>query len=56
MQFPQQLVTEITVPNNVPFAPGYDVIGIGSQVPQPLIDAGYPAAIIFYSSGYSAAD
>ena len=54
MEFPQQLVTQISVPNNVPFAPGYDVIGIGTGVPQPLIDAGYPAAIIFYSSDYSA--
>ncbi len=52
MQFPTQVVLEITVPNNVPFEPGFDVIGIGTQLPPAVIAAGYPAAILFYSSSY----
>src|SRR6476620_8868731 len=53
LEFPQQLVTQISIPNNVPFAPGYDVIGIGSALPQAMIDAGYVAAIVFYSGAWN---
>jgi hypothetical protein len=55
MQFPTQAVTEIIVPNNVPFEPGYDVIGMGTQVTPAMLAAGYPAAILFYSSAYDPA-
>lgn len=55
MDFPQNLVTQISIPNNVPFAPGFDVIGLGTGIPQAMIDAGYSAAIVFYSSGWNPA-
>lgn len=55
MQFPNQIVTEITAPNNVTFAPGNVVTGFGSQVPAELISAGYPNAIVFYSNDWNPA-
>jgi hypothetical protein len=62
MQFQNQAVTEITVPNNVPFGPGNDVIGIGTALPPELaayapIPGGnfVTAAIIFYTAGYNPA-
>ncbi len=55
MQFPDQIVTEITAPNNVPFLPGNVVTGFGSQVPDELIAAGYPNAIVFYSNEWNPA-
>jgi hypothetical protein len=52
VQFAQQAVTEIIVPNNVPFAPGNAVFGIGTQLPQELIDASISAAIVGYTGTY----
>lgn len=54
MQFPQQLVTEITAPNTVPFQPGNNVTGIGSSVPPELAAAGFTNAIVVYSSDWNA--
>lgn len=50
MQFPQQLVTEITAPNTIPFQPGNDVTGIGASIPPELAVAGFTNAIVFYNS------
>lgn len=55
MQFAQQAVTEIVVPNNVPFGPGHAVFGIGTQLPQELIDASISAAIVGYTATYDPA-
>lgn len=56
MQFPQTLITEITVPNNVPFTPGHDVIGIGTDVPPELIAAGFGDSIVIYGSDWNPAN
>src|ERR1700744_18970 len=53
MQFSGNVVSEIVIPNNVPFEPGYDVIGIGFAVPEELQANGFNAAIIFYNSQWS---
>lgn len=53
MQFPTPVVTEITAPNNVPFAPGNNVAGFGSDIPPELTAAGYVNAIVFYSSTWN---
>ena len=53
MQFSNNNVTEIVAPTGVPFAPGEDVIGFGTDVPPALAAAGIPAAILFFNSGYS---
>lgn len=55
MQFPNQIVTEITAPSNVPFLPGNVVTGFGSQVPAELVAAGYQNAIVFYSNDWNPA-
>lgn len=55
VQFQQQLVTEITAPNNVPFLPGNNVTGFGSQVPAELVAAGFANAIVFYASDWNPA-
>lgn len=44
---------ELTAPSSVPFLPGNDVTGIGSQVPAELAAAGYPNAIVFYASDWN---
>lgn len=49
------LLSELIVPNNVPFLPGNAVTGIGSQVPAELIAAGYPNAIVFYATDWNPA-
>lgn len=57
MQFGPDLTTELIVPANVPFQPGQNVIGIGTDLP-PELAAYTPygagstveAALIFYSS------
>ncbi|MGH7743504.1 MAG: hypothetical protein ACREQ5_01600 [Candidatus Dormibacteria bacterium] len=46
-------MSELTVPNNVPFLPGNDVVGIGNQLPAELVAAGYKNAIVFYSSSWN---
>lgn len=56
MQFPQTLITELTVPNNVPFTPGHDVIGIGTDVPAELIAAGFGDSIVIYGSDWNPAN
>lgn len=48
MGWSNNLVDEVTAPNNVPFLPGNAVTGFGSQVPDELLAAGYPNAIVFY--------
>jgi hypothetical protein len=55
MIFKDQVVSELTAPNTLPFEPGYDIVGIGTEVPPELIAAGYTASIIFYTSSWSAA-
>jgi hypothetical protein len=50
VEFPTPIITEITAPNTVPFQPGQNVIGFGSQVPPELQAAGITAAIVFYNS------
>jgi hypothetical protein len=56
VQFPQTLITEITVPNNVPFTPGHDVIGIGTDVPPELVAAGFGDSIVIYGSDWNPAN
>lgn len=56
MQFPQTLITELTVPNNVPFTPGHDVIGIGTDVPAELVAAGFGDSIVIYGSDWNPAN
>lgn len=56
MQFPQTLITELTVPNNVPFTPGHDVIGIGTDVPPELVAAGFGDSIVIYGSDWNPAN
>lgn len=53
MQFSGNVVSEIVIPNNVPFEPGNDVIGIGFSIPPELQAIGFIAAVIFYNSQYS---
>lgn len=53
MEFGQNVVTEITVPNNVPFLPGNDIIGIGTQLPPELEAYGITAAMVFYNQAWS---
>ena len=53
MQFPNQIVTEITAPNNVPFLPGNVVTGFGSIIPAELTAAGFVNAIVFYDSDWN---
>ena len=55
MEFDSNVQTEITAPNNVPFEPGNNIIGIGSEVPLELQGI-YPAAIIFYTSNWNPAN
>lgn len=50
MQFPPNPTTELIVPAGVPFAPGFDVIGIGTELPIELTGAGISTAIVFYNS------
>lgn len=52
MIFNDQVVTEITAPSNVPFLPGFDVIGFGTEIPPELVAYGLDAAIIFYTSSW----
>jgi hypothetical protein len=52
MIFADQVVTEITVPSNVPFLPGNDVIGIGTEIPAELMGEDIEAAIIFYTDDW----
>jgi hypothetical protein len=53
MQFNSNVVTEIVVPSNVPFLPGNNVLGIGTQVPPELVAENILAAMIFYNDEYS---
>lgn len=55
MQFADQVVTEITAPNNVPFEPGFDIIGFGTEVPDEMSAVGFEAAIIFYTDDWDPA-
>lgn len=52
MEFTGDVVTEITVPNNVQFAPGINVVGIGQTLPPELVAAGYVNAIVWYSTDW----
>jgi hypothetical protein len=52
MQFPSNAATEITAPAGVPFAPGNDIIGIGTDIPPELAAEGITAAILAYTSSY----
>lgn len=45
---------EITAPNNVPFLPGNNVTGFGTQIPTELQSAGYVNAIVFYATDWDA--
>lgn len=45
--------TELTAPTDVPFQPGFDVIGMGTQLPPELIAFGIHAAIVIYNAAYS---
>lgn len=53
MQFPQQVVTEITAPNNVTFAPGNNVSGFGVEVPPELSAAGFSNAFVMYTTAWN---
>jgi hypothetical protein len=48
-----QNVDELTAPSTVPFAPGQNVTGLGSQVPSELVAAGITNALVFYSSDWN---
>lgn len=59
MQFGPDATTELVIPAGTPFLPGFDVIGIGTALPDELanyspIPGGetVKAAIVFYSSAY----
>lgn len=52
MQFGPNVVDEIVIPNNVPFAPGNNVIGIGTEIPPELVAVGFDAALVFYFSNW----
>lgn len=59
MQFGPDATTEIVVPAGVPFQPGNDVIGIGTQLPIELAQyvpfssgGAIRAALVFYTSAY----
>jgi hypothetical protein len=59
MQFGPDVITELVIPNNVPFLPGNDVIGIGTGIPAELaayrVNPNSPyvqAAMVFYTSAY----
>jgi hypothetical protein len=53
MQFGANIVSEIVIPNNVPFEPGNDVIGVGFEVPPELQAEDINSAILFYNSDWS---
>lgn len=55
MQFNDNVVTEIFAPNNVPFQPGFDIIGFGTEVPPEMEALGFEAAIIFYTDNWDTA-
>lgn len=52
MLFGDQVVTEITAPNNVPFQPGFNIVGIGTEIPPELQSLGFNASIIFYTDDW----
>jgi hypothetical protein len=52
VKFDDQVITEITAPNNVPFQPGFNIIGIGTEIPAEMQALGFTAAIIFYTSNW----
>lgn len=45
--------TEITAPATVPFLPGFDVMGIGSELPAELQDSVVKTALVMYNSNWS---
>jgi hypothetical protein len=53
MQFSNNLVTELIIPTGTPFAPGYDVIGIGAAAPPELAAAGFTIGMIIYNSAWN---
>lgn len=55
MEFQDNVITELTAPNNVPFQPGFDIIGFGSEVPPEMEAVGFEAAIIFYTDDWDPA-
>jgi hypothetical protein len=62
MQFPPNPSNELIIPAGVPFLPGNDVIGLGTELPPELAAfnpvAGGPtvtAAMVFYTSAYNPA-
>jgi len=50
MQFTNNLVDELIIPAGTPFAPGFDVIGIGAQAPPELQAEGFSVGMIIYNS------
>lgn len=53
MQFGPNVVDEIVIPNDVPFLPGNNVIGIGTELPPELVAYGITAAMVFYFSNWN---
>lgn len=53
MQFSNNLVTELIIPTGTPFAPGFDVIGIGAAAPPELAAAGFTIGMIIYNSAWN---
>lgn len=54
MGWTNEQATEITAPGNVPFQPGFDVMGIGSQLPPELQGSVVRTALVMYNSSWSA--
>jgi len=55
MQFTNNLITELIIPSGTPFAPGNDVIGIGTELPNELVTSNIKAAIVWYFSNWNPA-
>jgi hypothetical protein len=55
MAWSEQYQDEITAPATLPFVPGQNVTGFGSEVPDELVTAGYSNAIVFYDSSWDPA-
>lgn len=53
MQFSNNLVTELIIPTGTPFAPGFDVIGIGAAAPPELQAQGFTVGMIIYNSAWN---
>lgn len=53
MGWTNDTTSEITAPADTPFAPGNNVIGMGTALPPELIAYGVTAALVFYSTSWN---